>query len=351
MNLQSVASRAKELIQTASRNLGTANAAGELGPVLDAWRPAPPEDPRYRQLRVFEPGYAEPGSRSLNVLMSAGGPSDSEPDRAERAIYTVRQVVGRNFGPDALRWLDARLEPYGQRERRRVTWGGWFGGGFDRDGMFETEVTLQWGPGLLDALPPRLFRIARTAMDALPRLVPALSTIRCGRYRGSQQLTFDVDFALSLSDLKPLMERLGLGHRHGGLMSAAALVLGARFTLPPGSATLTLRPMREGVELRLDVYLDQIPDLPESMVSLLRLQMAERPRSLRSLDRWMLALTPEGFDQPGRLSVLSVGATAQTAARIALYLRPASLETDSADQETGADVTAPSESPLAEAPA
>ncbi len=351
MNLQSVASRAKELIQTASRNLGTADAVDELGPVLDAWRRPPIDDPGYRKLRVFEPGYVEPDGRSLNVVMSAGGPSDSEPDRTERAIYTLRNVVGRNFGPDALRWLDARLEPFGRRERRHVTWGGWFGGGFDHDGMFETQVTLQWGPGLLDALPGRLFRIARVAMDALPRLVPAMSTIRCGRYRGSQQLTFDVDFALSLNDLKPLMERLGLGHRHGGLMSAVALVLGARFTLPPGSATLTLRPMGEGVELRLDVYLDQIPDLPESMTSLLRLQMAERPRSLRSLDRWMLALTPEGFDQPGRPSVLSVGVTPQTAARITLYLRPASLETSPPGQGTGRDVTVPGESPLVEAPA
>ena len=48
---------------------------------------------------------------------------------------------------------------------------------------------------------------------------------------------------------------------------------------------LTLRPARNGVELRLDVNLDALPDPPAQLMALTRLQMTERPRSplLRTL--------------------------------------------------------------------
>jgi hypothetical protein len=119
------------------------------------------------------------------------------------------------------------------------------------------------------------------------------------------------------------MERFGLGHRHASLMSAAAFVLGARFTLPPDCVLLTLRPTRSGMELRLDINLDALPDPPAQLMALMRLQMTERPRSATGLDRWLMALTPDGFPGPGTVNVLSVWVRPDLPARLALYLRPA----------------------------
>jgi hypothetical protein len=157
-------------------------------------------------------------------------------------------------------------------------------------------------------------------------LRPAFSSIRCGRSSGSQQITFEIDGVLPLANLQPLMESLGLGHQHAGLMSAVAFLLGARFTLPPGTSTLTLRPVRNGVELRLDVDLDAIPDPPPQLLSLLRLQLAERPRSLNGLETWLTALTPDGLQGPGSFTVLSVRVTPEMAARVSLHLRPGAFE-------------------------
>ena len=131
---------------------------------------------------------------------------------------------------------------------------------------------------------------------------------------------------MPLANLQPLMERLGLGHRHAGLMSAAAFILGARFTLPPDTAALTLRPARAGVELRLDVNLDALPDPPAQLMALMRLQMTERPKSIQGLDRWLMALTPDGYPGPGTVSVLSVWVRPDLPARVALYLRPAAFD-------------------------
>ena len=53
--------------------------------------------------------------------------------------------------------------------------------------------------------------------------------------------------------------------------------------------------------------------------------MTERPRSLQALDRWMIALTPDGYPGPGNVSVLSVWVRPDLPARVALYLSPAAL--------------------------
>ena len=122
-----------------------------------------------------------------------------------------------------------------------------------------------------------MFQAVRTAMEALPGLEPSLSTVRCGRTSGSQQVSFTVDRAAAARSTAAAHGSLGLGHRHGSLMSAAAFVLGARFTLPPDGALITLRPTRSGMELRVDVNLDALPDPPAQLMALMRLQMTERP--------------------------------------------------------------------------
>ena len=177
----------------------------------------------------------------------------------------------------------------------------------------------------MDSLPPPLYRAARTAMELVPGLRPAFSH-RVGRSTGSQQLTFEMTNALPLASLEPVMRELGLGHQHGSLMSACAFVLGARFVLPPGVATITLRATRSGLELRLDVDLDALPDVPPPLVPLLEMQMAERPRSLRGWQNWMSAFTQEGHPGPGSFSLLSFVVRPDLPARIALHLRPAVID-------------------------
>lgn len=78
--------------------------------------------------------------------------------------------------------------------------------------------------------------------------------------------------------------------------------------------------------MRLDIDLEMVPDLPPQLMSLLRLQLGERPQSLRALDSWLFAMTPEGFGHPGTLSVLSVCVRPDMSARISIHLRPPVLD-------------------------
>jgi hypothetical protein len=320
------AASAKSLLHAAARRLNTADPVGEVGYLIDESLRLPPGDGRYRHSRAFEPTFAESTPGNLGFMVAPGGPTAQAADRVSEATDAARRAVMRNFGPQAERWLAGRAHAASEGEYRSANWGAFVGTGFDRNGMSESSVSYEWGPWLTESLPAPLFQIAQVAMDAAPALRPAFSTLRCGRTTGTHQLTFEVESALPLADLKPLMDRLGLGEKHGGLMSAAALVLGARFTLPPSTAMITLRPTRAGVELRLDVHLEALPDPPQALLPLLQLQMAERPRSLRALDRWMTALTPDGFSGPGEVSVLSIVVRPNMAARIAIYLRPALLD-------------------------
>jgi hypothetical protein len=341
MSPQPAAIEAKRLLHGASQRLRTQDPVPEMAALIDSSLALPLGDSRYRGHTLIEPAFNETAADSLAFVMEPGGPVASPLDRAETGTATMRALLHRHFGPEALRWFDGRSEPMRGRSYRANNWGALFGSGFDRHGMRECQVSYEWGPGLMDALPPALYHYARLAIDALPALRPGFSSIRCGRSSGSQQVTFEIDGALPLANLQPLMEALGLGHQHAGLMSAVAFLLGSRFTLPPGTAALTLRPVKNGPELRLDVNLDAIPDPPPELLTLLRMQMAERPRSLSGLDTWLMALTPDGLPGPGSVSVLSVRVQPDVPARVALYLRPESLAA-----EPGAPVAAaPSQAP------
>ena len=78
-------------------------------------------------------------------------------------------------------------------------------------------------------------------------------------------MTFGLDAELPLAALAPVMDQLGLGNQHQSLVTAVAFALGARYTLPAGSALLTFRPLRSGQELRLDSDLELVPDLPDDI--------------------------------------------------------------------------------------
>ena len=317
---------ARSLLHGAARQLRTADPVYELGDALDEALSRPPGDAAYREQRTLEPRFSEAAAGSLAFDLLPGGPWASPSERVAAATGTARRMAGRNFGREAVRWLDGRLEVASSLSGRSSTWGASLGSGFGRDGVLESAVHLEWGPQLMDSLPARLHRVAQIVLESVPGLRPAFSTVRATRHGGTQQVTFEVPRALPLDRLRPLLQRLGLGHQHAGMVSAVALLLGARYTLPPDAGMITVRLGRAGVELRLDVNLDAIPDPPPEIARLLQLQMAERPRSLRAFRRWVAALTPSGFDGPGRLSVLSVVVTPRMPARLALHLAPSVVE-------------------------
>jgi hypothetical protein len=168
--------------------------------------------------------------------------------------------------------------------------------------------------------------VVQIVLDALPTLRPAFTTVRCGPRSGTQYVTFEVPHALPLARLRDVMTRLGLGHQHTSLTSACALLLGARYVLPPEAGMITVRLTGAGVELRLDVDLDAIPDPPPQLGRLIGLHLTERPQSLRAFRTWVAAMTPHGYNGPGRLSVLSVTVGPDLPARLSLHLCPAAIE-------------------------
>jgi hypothetical protein len=324
---ETAAVKAKHLLSQASRGLGTQDPVDDVGDFIDETMAMPIEDLDAGSDRLFEPLFSETTPSNLSFLAAGGGSRLSGGDRIETATEALGNVVGRRFGREALHWLEGRVEPMRTRgHMRTASWGASFGGSYDRNGVTESSAYYEWGPMLMDALPAPLYRIARIAVESVPGLRPILTAIRCGRRSGSQQLSFAIDRTLGLNDLQPLMDRLGLGQRHGSLMSVTAFVLGARFTFPPDTVTLTLRPTRAGVEMRIDVDLDALPDPPAQLMALMRMQMQERPTSAQGLDRWLMALTPDGYPGPGSVSVLSVWVRPDLPARLALYLRPVSLD-------------------------
>jgi hypothetical protein len=323
---QTAAAGARSLLHGAARHLRVKDPVDVLGHVLDDSLPRPAGDAAYRDGRTLEPRFSEMATGSLAFDLLPGGPGARPSDRLAQATNTVRRMTAQSFGREALRWIDGRLDVASDLGGRSARWGASFGSGFGHDGVVESAVHLEWGPQLLDALPAQLHRVVQVVLETLPSLTPAFSTVRTTPYGGSQQVTFEVPRALPLSRLRPLMERLGLGHQHAGLVSVVALLLGARYTIPPRAGMITVRVGRSGVELRLDVDLDAIPDPPPGITRLIGLSMAERPRSMRAFRRWVAALTPEGYEGPGRLSVMSVAVRPDMPARLALYLRPAVIE-------------------------
>lgn len=321
-----IATVAKQLLYQASQRLGAADPRPDVSEYIEESLAVPVGEPLGERQRPLEPSFSETTPENLSFMVGAH-PGLSPSDRIELSTHAISKVVGSRFGKPAENWLAQHTEaPRSHSHSRSSNWGATFSSAFDRNGIAEAAVHYEWGPLLMDALPAPLFRIARTALETIPGLRPALSSIRCGRTSGSQQITFEIERPLDLNALRPLMDRLGIGHQHAGLMSTAAFILGARFTLPPETAMLTLRPARNGVELRLDVDLDALPDPPSQLLSLIRIQSADRPSTARSLDRFLGALTPDGYPGPGTVSILSVWVRPDMPARIALYLNPAALQ-------------------------
>jgi len=334
------ASAAKDLLSRASRQLSTTDptrypsVSSALDRSLDWMVDEPAMAPTIE--RPFEPSFSEPSSGSLAFQVRPSGPGVSADDRREIATEAMRRIVAEQFGNDALHFFDQRTEPARARYGAAQGFGTLYALGLDQHGLNEATAAYEWGPHIADAMPDGVMQLARTAVSHMRGLRPIYTTVRCGRRSGGQQITFEIDRETSLQDLKPMMTALGLGERHGGLVTLTAFVLGARFSLPASVATVTLLNTRRGPEMRLDVNIDALPDTPEQLLPLLRLPMTERPRNLSALDRWMTAMTPDGYFGPGMVTVLSVRVRADMPARLALYLRPVALDPTAAAAEPAA---------------
>lgn len=317
MYAPTAAQPAKQWLTKAARQLRTSDPVGQLAPFIDESLALPPGDRAYRRPHTFETRFSERQPRHLELGMSVGDPLGPPQARVEGATRAMRHIVHNNFGGDALRWLEGRADPL-----RHQLGEAWVASGFDHDGLRQAQVTYSWGPGTEQSLSVPIYDAVHRAIEAMPVLTPALTAIRCGRSQGSQEISFRIDGALRLDDLRPLMDAFGLGMQHTRLTNMLAFVLGARFTLPPDTALITLRPTPAGIELRLDVDLERIPDVPPNVASLLQLQLVERPQSLAALEQWVVAMTPDGHISPGGLSVLSIVVRPNSGPRLAIDLRP-----------------------------
>ena len=321
----------KPCIRQAAQMLHTADPVHYVGRLIDRWLPGPVAQYAANTLTPgalpCEPSFSENEPRVLRFTIEPLGPHASPLARRDEVTRANREYVQQLFGRDALRWFDGRSEEWrGTGSHSRLHYGAWFGTAYDDAGLSASKVYYELAGDELDALPGLLRTLVRTAVEVMPTLVPIFTSIRCGRTDGSQRVTFLHRGPLRVGALGPLLERLGLGHQLAGFMQVVGLSLGGRFDLPERSVLLGIRETAEGPELKLEVLLGMLPDLPPNFIDLLMLGLAERPLKAQALNQWLWAFTPESQQWPGRFSVLSIRATPRTPARVSLYLRPAEFE-------------------------
>jgi hypothetical protein len=319
----------KDSLRHASRALGVPDPLLVVGPIIERSFSRPEDDVSYARNRLtpgavpFEPSFSEAEPGALRFTIEPLGPGALPVDRRDDATREMRRLIAPAFGRGALAWFDARSEEWrGMTGLGWLSYGAWFGSAFDEDGLYAAKVYYELTPAQIDALAPELARLTRVAVMEMPGLKPIFTSIGCRRDLGSQRVTFSHRGSLALSSLGPLMNRLGIGHQLPSLMRIVGVALGGRFELPDNGVLIGLRCVPDGVELKLEVLLAAVPDLPGRFLDLLRLGLAERPRQVASLERWLAAFGVDDPEEPGHFSVLSVAVTPRSPARISLYVRP-----------------------------
>ncbi|NML44206.1 hypothetical protein HHL11_10630 [Ramlibacter sp. G-1-2-2] len=320
-------------LRNASQALGVRDPVGYLDGLIRRSFAEPDDDVRYAYNHLapgavaYEPSFSETEPQTLRFTIEPMGPDASPLTRRDEATREMRRLIGPVFGRDSLKWFDTRSEAWrGFSGMGWMNYGAWFGSAFDEDGLYATKIYYELAPQQIEALAPSLARITREAMDILPGLVPIFTSIGCKKDTGSQRVTFMHRGSLSLNALGPLMNYLGIGHQLPSLMRTVGVALGGRFELPQGAVLIGLRETQSGIEMKLEVLLAALPDLPVRFLDLLRLGLAERPRQLGALERWLGAFGVEDARENGNFSVLSVRVTPRSAARISLYVRPIEFE-------------------------
>ena len=324
-----MAAHVKQSLAHASQALGVRDPLPIMGPIIDRTFSRPDDDIAYANNRLtpgavpFEPSFSEAEPDALRFTIEPLGPGASPVDRRNEATREMRRLIAPLFGRDALNWFDTRSEEWrGMSGLGWMSYGAWFGSAFDEDGLYAAKIYYELTPSQIDALSPDLARLTRTVMAEMPGLMPIFTSIGCKRDAGSQRVTFMHRGPLAMVALGPLMNRLGIGHQLPGLMRVVGVALGGRFELPNGGVLIGLRQTSEGVEMKLEVLLAALPDLPSRFLDLLRLGLAERPRQVAALERWLSAFGVEDANEQGHFSVLSVCVTPGSQARISLYVRP-----------------------------
>jgi hypothetical protein len=325
--------RVGQSLQSAAHSLGTRDPLPYIGDLLQRTFYLPEDDVSYAHNALtpgavpYEPSFSEAEPDTLRFTIEPLGPRASPVARRDEATREMRRLVQPVFGRDALRWFDARSEEWrGFGGMGWMNFGAWFGSAFDEDGLYAAKIYYELQPAQIDALAPGLARLTRKVMAEMPTLVPIFTSIGCKRDTGSQRVTFLHRGPLSITALGPLMNRLGIGHQLPSLMRIVGVALGGRFELPPGGVLIGLRETRSGVELKLEILLAAIPDLPARFLDLIKLGLSERPRQLQALTRWLDAFGVDDSGQQGHFSVLSIRVTPSSQARISLYVRPIEFE-------------------------
>jgi len=280
----------------------------------------------------LEPSFSENQPNKLRFTIEPLPPEASSVDRRDESTREMRRLIRDFIGRDALHWFDRASEPFRgfARNGSDLNYGAFFGSSYDRDGLYSSKVyyELPDGQGAIDNLPYDLAGIVQAALHYVPGLKPLFTTMAAQRDMGGQRLTFACTREMRLADLQPVMDALGLGHRLPGVMQMLGLVLGGRFELPAHGALLAFGQGPHGPDMEIYVLLSAIPDVPPSFLSLLTMGLAERPRGLHALERWMGAFTPEDEHWPGRFSIISLRTDSRSPARVSLYLRPIEFELD-----------------------
>lgn len=335
-----LANRVKHKLSRWADHLNTASPAGDLEPLLE--RTFVRDDPAAYGRNMLmpmalpvEPSFAEDQPDKMRITLQPLPPEAPGIDRRDTVTAAMRSFVNGLAGREAVRWFDQASEPHrGFHGNMALNYGAFFGTAHDRNGLHTTKVYYETpeGQGVIDGLPPDLVRVVMTALQGIPGLKPLFTTIAARRDAGEQRLTFACTAPLKLSDLQPTLDVLGLGHRLGSLMQTLGLVLGGKFDLPAHSTLLAFGHGPAGPDFEIYVLLSAIDDVPPSFLSLLTMGLAERPRSLRALERWMGALTPEDDYWPGRFSIISLRTNRVSPPRVSLYLRPAEFELPTPEQ-------------------
>ena len=334
---ESMVKRVERTLRSAAQSLGTADPFGPSRDLFMRTFQYPADDPRYGDNALMpraaplEPSFSELQPGKLRFTIEPLPPQAGAIDRRNASTHEMRRLIGNFMGRDALRWFDQASEPFrgGFASGDNLGFGAFFGSSYDRDGLYTSKVYYEvpgGGSGQIDNLPYALHRIVGAALQLVPGLRPLFTTLAAQRDMGGQRLTFACTEPLKLADLQPVLDVLGLGHRLPGIMQMVGLVLGGRFELPANSVLLAFGETPDGPDFEIYVLLSAIPDVPPSFLSLVTMGLAERPRGLAALERWMGAFTPADEHWPGRFSIISLRTDARSPARISLYLRPIEFE-------------------------
>jgi len=335
-NRSRVYDRVQSYMKSAAQSLGTVDPFGPSGELFRRTFGDGSDEMRFRNNALMpmavpvEPSFSEDQMGKLRFTIEPLPPDASSIDRRDESTREMRKLIREFIDRDALYWFDRASEPYRgfARPGGDLKYGAFFGSSYDRDGLYASKVyyELPGGTGGIDNLPFDLAGVVQAALQLVPGLKPLFTSLTAQRDMGGQRLTFACTQPLGLSSLQPVMDALGIGHRLPAIMQMIGLVLGGRFDLPADGALVAFGMGPNGPDFEIYVLLSAIPDVPPSFLSLLTMGLAERPRGLQALERWMGAFTPEDAHWPGHFSIISLRTDAMSPPRVSLYLRPIEFE-------------------------